>query len=63
MNGTPAAPVAVARHAGLHTSRLDGSTLVYNEKSPWLPDLLICRPEYAEQIREIIHRLTRDNPL
>ncbi|MBP7929149.1 MAG: 3'(2'),5'-bisphosphate nucleotidase CysQ [Acidimicrobiia bacterium] len=58
-----AAPVAVARHAGLHTSRLDGSTLVYNEKSPWLPDLLICRPEYAEQIREIIHRLTRDNPL
>jgi 3'(2'), 5'-bisphosphate nucleotidase len=45
-----AAPVAVARAAGLTTCRLDGSPLVYNERDPWLPDLLICRPELAEPI-------------
>ena len=42
-----AAPVAVARGAGLHTSRLDGSDLVYNCPDPWLPDLLVCRREIA----------------
>ena len=44
-----AAPVAVARAAGLHASRLDGSPLVYNRPDPYLPDLLICRPELAER--------------
>jgi len=43
-----AAPAAVAAAAGLHVSRLDGSPLVYNRPDPWLPDLLICRPELAE---------------
>ena len=43
-----AAPVAVAAAAGLHVSRLDGSPLLYNRVDPWLPDLLICRPEFAE---------------
>ena len=42
-----AAPVAVAAGAGLHVSRLDGSPLRYNQANPWLPDLLICRPELA----------------
>ena len=42
-----AAPVAVAVAAGLHASRLDGSPLRYNRPDPWLPDLLICRPELA----------------
>jgi 3'(2'), 5'-bisphosphate nucleotidase len=37
-----AAPVAVAQAAGLHTSRLDGSPLVYNQADPFLPDILIC---------------------
>ena len=46
------APVAVARAAGLHTSRLDGSPLVYNERDPYLPDLLVCRPELAERVIE-----------
>lgn len=41
------APVAVALAAGLHASRLDGSPLVYNSANPYLPDLLICRPEFA----------------
>ena len=44
-----AAPVAVARAAGLHASRLDGSPLRYNRPDPLLPDLLVCRPELAEQ--------------
>jgi len=43
-----AAPVAVARHNGLHASRLDGSPLRYNNADPYLPDLLVCRPELAE---------------
>jgi 3'(2'), 5'-bisphosphate nucleotidase len=43
-----AAPVAVAQAAGLHVSRSDGSPLRYNRADPWLPDLLICRPELAE---------------
>ena len=37
-----AAPVAVARAAGLHASRIDGSRLAYNQEHPWLPDILIC---------------------
>jgi 3'(2'), 5'-bisphosphate nucleotidase len=45
-----AAPVAVARAAGLHTSRLDGSPLHYNEADPYLPDLLVCRPELATRV-------------
>ena len=45
-----AAPVAVARAAGLKTCRLDGSPLVYNQPDPWLPDLLVCRPELAEPV-------------
>jgi 3'(2'), 5'-bisphosphate nucleotidase len=45
-----AAPVAVARAAGLHASRLDGSPLVYNRPDPYIPDLLICRPELADRV-------------
>lgn len=42
------APVAVAAAAGLHVSRIDGTPLRYNSPDPYLPDLLICRPELAE---------------
>lgn len=45
-----AAPVAVARAAGLHVSRIDGSPLVYNQPDPYLPDLVVCRPELAESV-------------
>jgi len=45
-----AAPVGVVLAAGLHASRVDGSPLVYNSPHPYLPDLLICRPELAEQL-------------
>ncbi|HKY13804.1 MAG TPA: 3'(2'),5'-bisphosphate nucleotidase CysQ, partial [Microthrixaceae bacterium] len=45
-----AAPVAVAAAAGLHVSRLDGSPLRYNQPDPWLPDVLICRPDLADAV-------------
>jgi 3'(2'), 5'-bisphosphate nucleotidase len=45
-----AAPVGVALARGLHASRIDGSALVYNQPNPLLPDLLICRPEWADRI-------------
>jgi 3'(2'), 5'-bisphosphate nucleotidase len=45
-----AAPVVVARAAGLHTSRVDGSPLAYNNPNPYQPDLLVCRPEVAESV-------------
>jgi 3'(2'), 5'-bisphosphate nucleotidase len=51
-----AAPVAVARAAGLHTSRVDGSPLVYNQAEVWLPDLVVCRPELADTILDHIAR-------
>ena len=49
-----AAPVAVALASGLHASRLDGSPLRYNEANPWLPDLLICRPELVGQVLAVV---------
>lgn len=42
-----AAPSAVAKAAGLHVSRIDGSELKYNQESLWLPDFLVCRVELA----------------
>jgi 3'(2'), 5'-bisphosphate nucleotidase len=51
-----AAPVAVARAAGLHTSRIDGSPLLYNQPDVLLPDLVVCRPELADTILDHISR-------
>jgi 3'(2'), 5'-bisphosphate nucleotidase len=53
-----AAPVAVARSAGLHTSRIDGSALAYNQAPPSLPDILISRAEIAPLLLETIASLT-----
>jgi 3'(2'), 5'-bisphosphate nucleotidase len=54
-----AAPVAVARAAGFHASRIDGSALVYNQADLKMPDILVCRPALAgallEAIREVTH--------
>jgi 3'(2'), 5'-bisphosphate nucleotidase len=49
-----AAPVAVARAAGLHTSRAGGRPLRYNQDDVLLPDLLVCRPELAPEITEFV---------
>lgn len=45
------APVAAAAAAGLWTSRLDGSELIYNNADPYLPDLLICHPSLVGRVR------------
>lgn len=42
-----AAPAGVLQAAGLHATRIDGSPLRYNQPDPYLPDLLMCRPEVA----------------
>jgi 3'(2'), 5'-bisphosphate nucleotidase len=52
-----AAPAAVAEAAGLHTSRIDGSPLVYNGREAWLPDFIVCRKELAD---EVLHALWGD---
>ncbi len=57
-----AAPVAVARAAGLHTSRADGAALAYNQENVLLPDLLVCRPELAAPITAFVRRYWKANP-
>jgi 3'(2'), 5'-bisphosphate nucleotidase len=52
-----AAPVGVAAAAGLHTSRLSGERLRYNRSHPWLPDLLVCRSEYAADVLSLLPRI------
>jgi 3'(2'), 5'-bisphosphate nucleotidase len=42
-----AAPVAVAHAVGAHASRIDGSSLTYNQEDTNLPDILVCHPEFA----------------
>jgi len=48
------APVAVAAAHGLHVSRVDGSPLIYNQRDVYMPDLLICRPEWAERVLALV---------
>ena len=50
-----AAPVGVAHAAGLHVSRIDGSPMLYNQQvDPYLPDILVCRKEFADRILQAI---------
>jgi len=49
-----AAPVAVARAAKLHASRIDGSKLSYNQAVPSVPDILICQAALAGMLLEAI---------
>lgn len=48
------APVAVAAAAGLHVSRIDGAPLVYNQADTYLPDLLICRHDWAARVLDTV---------
>ena len=48
------APVAVAAAHGLHVSRVDGSPLTYNQRDTYMPDLLICRPEWADRVLGLV---------
>ena len=49
-----AAPVAVAVASGFVATRLDGSVLVYNQPTPWSPDLVVCHPELAAHLRGLL---------
>jgi len=51
------APVAVAQAFGLHCSRIDGSPIRYNAEDTYLPDLLICRPEWAQKSLDLVASL------
>jgi 3'(2'), 5'-bisphosphate nucleotidase len=53
------APVAVALASGLHASRLDGEPLRYGDPDAWLPDLVVCRQEYAEEVLAVTTRQHR----
>ena len=53
------APVAVALAHGLHASRIDGSPLVYNQSDVYLPDLLICRKEHAEEVLRLVAEVSQ----
>jgi 3'(2'), 5'-bisphosphate nucleotidase len=55
-----AAPVAVARAAGLHASRIDGADLRYNQAVPSVPDILICPIGLAGILLDAIGR-TRES--
>jgi 3'(2'), 5'-bisphosphate nucleotidase len=57
-----AAPVAVARAAGLHASRIDGSDLRYNQENPSVPDILICPIELAAMLLGAIDRSRSAQP-
>jgi 3'(2'), 5'-bisphosphate nucleotidase len=49
-----AAPVAVARAAGFHASRIDGSELSYNQSDLLMPDILVCPPVLAGVLLDAI---------
>jgi 3'(2'), 5'-bisphosphate nucleotidase len=49
-----AAPVAVALAAGLVATRLDGSPLKYNVPELLLPDLVVCHPDRADEVRRLL---------
>lgn len=51
------APAAVAMACGLHVSRIDGTALVYNQRDVYMPDLLICRPEWAERVLQLVRQM------
>jgi 3'(2'), 5'-bisphosphate nucleotidase len=51
------APVAVAAAHGLHVSRADGSPLVYNQPETYMPDLLICRKQWAGPVLKAVQSL------
>ena len=42
---------------GLHVSRVDGSPLVYNQPDTYMPDLLICRPEWAARVLDLVREM------
>lgn len=46
-----AAPLAVALDHGMVGSHLDGRTIEFNKRPPWVDDIVIARPEIAAYVR------------
>ena len=55
-----AAPVAVARAAGFHASRIDGSRLSYNRADLLMPDILVCPPVLAGPLLDAIQSVRQE---
>jgi 3'(2'), 5'-bisphosphate nucleotidase len=51
------APVAVALAHGLHCSRIDGTALIYNQRDTYVPDLLICHRDHAEDVLALVRQV------
>jgi 3'(2'), 5'-bisphosphate nucleotidase len=54
-----AAPLAVAHAHGLAASHIDGSPVAFNRERPYVTDLLVGLPDFAEQLRAAMQRATR----
>lgn len=57
-----AAPVAVARAAGFHASRLDGGPLRFNQEQVWMPDILVCPSVLAGTLLDAISSVSSGHP-
>ncbi len=57
-----AAPIGLARAAGLHTSRIDGSAVDYSGPETYLPDLVICRTDCADAILRAAEKYRLSHP-
>ncbi len=53
-----AAPLSVAHAHGLVASHVDGSPVSFNRESPYVTDLLIGIPDFAERLRAAMLRAT-----
>jgi 3'(2'), 5'-bisphosphate nucleotidase len=52
-----AAPAAVASAAGLHVSDVDGRPLQWNKRDPWISGFVVCMPELADDVLDVLSRL------
>jgi 3'(2'), 5'-bisphosphate nucleotidase len=46
-----AAPLAVAIDHGMVGSHIDGRTITFNKRPPWVDDIVIARPEVAAYLQ------------
>ncbi len=49
-----AAPMGVAHHYGLVLEHWDGQPLTMNKMPPWVPNVVVVRPELADTLRQAI---------
>lgn len=49
-----AAPMGVAHHYGLIVEHWDGAAIRLNQMPPWVPNVLVTRPELAATLRQAV---------